>query len=47
MTTDPTPVEIGAAAPDFNLASNRGSRVRLSDYRELSPVVLYFMREFN
>jgi peroxiredoxin len=34
-------VEEGAAAPDFELTSDSGERVKLSDFRG-KPVVLYF-----
>ena len=34
-------VEEGAAAPDFALASDDGSTVKLSDFRG-KPVVLFF-----
>lgn len=47
MSTDAADVEVGSAAPDFSLESNRGDNVRLSDYQARSHVVLYFMREFS
>jgi peroxiredoxin Q/BCP len=34
-------LEIGAAAPDFELEASNGKKVRLSDFRG-QPVVLYF-----
>lgn len=34
-------MEAGSTAPDFELASDTGERVRLSDFRG-RPVVLYF-----
>jgi peroxiredoxin len=33
---------VGALAPDFELVSNKGERVKLSDYRGL-PVAVNFM----
>jgi peroxiredoxin len=47
MSTGAAAVQVGSVAPDFSLESNRGSIVKLSDYRERKYVVLYFMREFN
>jgi peroxiredoxin Q/BCP len=34
-------VSEGSPAPDFNLASDAGDRIKLSDYRG-KPVVLFF-----
>ena len=39
-------VEINTPAPDFSLPDFHGNRVRLSDYRGRSPVVLVFNRGF-
>ena len=47
MSADPDNVEVGSAAPGFNLESNRGNTVRLADYQGRKFVVLYFMREFS
>ncbi|MEW6364979.1 MAG: peroxiredoxin [Acidobacteriota bacterium] len=35
-------IDVGDAAPDFELSSQAGQRVRLSDYRGKKCVVLYF-----
>ncbi|MEO8612925.1 MAG: peroxiredoxin family protein [Chloroflexota bacterium] len=37
----------GSAAPDFNLESNQGGSIHLSDYQGHKHVILYFMREFS
>ena len=42
-----TEVNVGSPAPDFQLESNGGTMVRLSEYRGREHVVLYFMREFT
>ena len=34
-------------APDFDLVSHTGERIRLSQYRGLNAVVVYFMRAFT
>lgn len=36
------PVEVGSLAPDFELPSQTGETVRLSDFVGKQPVVLYF-----
>lgn len=36
------PVRVGAAAPDFTLASAQGGTVALASYRGHKPVLLYF-----
>jgi hypothetical protein len=41
------PVGVGSVGPDFALESSDGPWVRLSDFRGVSKVVLYFMREFT
>jgi peroxiredoxin len=35
-------VHVGDAAPDFELASHRGGKVKLSDFRGRANVVLAF-----
>jgi peroxiredoxin len=47
MLDDVTEVNVGSLAPDFSLESNGGAIVRLSEYRGLAHVILYFMREFT
>ncbi len=37
-----TALEVGAAAPDFELRDQHGQRVRLSSYHGVKPVVLVF-----
>jgi len=36
----------GEPAPDFELEDLRGTRIRLSSFRENKIVVLYFLRGF-
>ena len=38
---------LGAEGPDFELDSNSGNQIRLSDFRGSHKVLLYFMREFT
>jgi peroxiredoxin len=38
----PSPIEVGAQAPDFDLPDQHGQRVRLSDFRGRRAVVLVF-----
>jgi peroxiredoxin len=40
-------LNIGSPAPDFKLPANNGRDIRLSDYLEKAPVVLFFVREYN
>jgi hypothetical protein len=35
-------LEVGATAPDFTAAATDGSTVSLSDYKNESPVLLFF-----
>ena len=39
-------LELGSLAPDFKLLSNKGSEIKLSDYRG-EKIVLFFVREYN
>ena len=41
-----TEMEVGSSAPDFNLPSNTGGEIALSDYRG-KKTVLFFVREYN
>ncbi len=47
MATEVDEIGPGAEGPDFELDSSGGNQVRLSDYRGLNSVLLYFMREFT
>lgn len=40
------PVAVGEAAPDFTLQDQNGQRVKLSEARDKSPVVLVFYRGY-
>jgi hypothetical protein len=40
------PVGIGEVAPDFTLMDHQGNKVRLSDSKGKSPVVLVFYRGY-
>jgi len=42
-----TPWKPGRPAPDFDLESHTGERVRLSVYRGGKSVVLFFMRAYT
>ena len=44
---DSIDAKIGTYAPDFRLESTRGSEIGLSDFKEESNVVLFFVREFT
>ena len=44
---DTIEAKIGSHAPDFRLPSTSGGEIALSDFREKSNVVLFFVREFN
>jgi len=39
--------KIGTHAPDFRLPTTNGHEIALSDFRQKSNVVLFFVREFN
>ncbi len=41
-----TPVGVGDVAPDFTLEDQNGQKVKLSDARGKSPVVLVFYRGY-
>lgn len=41
-TKTATPIEVGAIAPDFTLASTSGEQVTLSSFRGRSPVLVAF-----
>ena len=47
MAAKDNELEPGAEGPDFELDSNSGSKVRLSDFRSRHNVLVYFMREFT
>jgi peroxiredoxin len=38
---------VGSRAPDFNLPTNTGGEIGLSDYSGKSTVILFFVREYN
>jgi peroxiredoxin len=40
------PVKVGDVAPNFTLVDQRGNKVRLSDSKGKSPVVLVFYRGY-
>ena len=40
------PVKVGDVAPNFTLVDHRGNKVRLSDSKGKSPVVLVFYRGY-
>ena len=47
LRADMTPRKPGPPAPDFELESHTGERVRLSGYRGTSSVALFFMRAYT
>ncbi len=47
MAAEDNEIGSGAEGPDFELDSNSGSKVRLSDFRSRHNVLVYFMREFT
>ncbi len=47
MAPDVNEIGPGAEGPEFELESDSGTRVRLSDFRGKHNVLLYFMREFT
>ena len=42
-----TAVDVGELAPDFQLAASTGREIALADYRDRSPVVLFFVRAYQ
>ena len=40
-------LDTGSHAPDFELMAKTGQKIRLSDYKGKSLVVLFFVREYN
>ncbi len=44
---DTIEAKIGSHAPDFHLPATNGREIGLSDFRNKSNVVLFFVREFN
>jgi peroxiredoxin len=42
-----TEIDTGFPAPDFALLAYDGQKIRLSDYKGKSHIVLFFVREFN
>ena len=42
-----TELETGSPAPDFELMTNTGQKIRLSDFKGKSHVALFFVREYN
>jgi peroxiredoxin len=40
-------LEVGSVAPDFRLPASTGGEIELSDYREKSNVILFFVREYG
>lgn len=45
--SDALEAAIGSHAPDFRLPASNGREIALSDFRQKSNVVLFFVREFN
>ena len=45
--TEAPPLRAGPPAPDFELESQDGTRVRLSSYRGTHSVALFFMRAYT
>lgn len=40
-------LDAGSPARDFELIASTGQRIRLTDYNGKSPVILFFLREYN
>ncbi len=45
--SDSIEAKIGSHAPDFRLPATNGREIGLSEFRNKSNVVLFFVREFN
>ncbi len=45
MTLDSIEAKIGSLAPDFKLSATNGQEISLSDFREKSNVIVFFIRE--
>jgi peroxiredoxin len=45
MTLDSIEAKIGSLAPDFRLPATNGQEIALSDFRGVTNVVLFFIRE--
>jgi peroxiredoxin len=39
-------LDVGSPAPDFKLFANNGREIGLSDYRDKTSIVLFFVREY-
>ena len=44
---DTIEAKIGSYAPDFRLSATTGKEIALSDFRNTSNVILFFVREYN
>jgi peroxiredoxin len=40
-------IDVGSKAPDFRLEASTGEQIALSDYRDKSSLVLFFVREYR
>jgi peroxiredoxin len=39
-------LNVGSPAPDFKLPANDGREISLTDYRDKTHIVLFFVREY-
>lgn len=39
--------EVGSLVPEFKLPASMGEEISLKDYRDVSHVVLFFVREYR